>query len=134
MVKVAVSGYFDPLHVGHLNYLRAAKALGDWLVVIVNNTEQTVAKSGKEFLPLAERVEILKELRCVDEVVVSIDKDRSVCETLKMIGPDIFANGGDRHAGNIPEANLGIKLVDGVGGGKVQSSSWLKKNSLSASQ
>lgn len=123
---VAASGYFDPVHIGHIEYLTLAKALGDKLVVIVNNEAQTIAKKGKEFMPLKERVEIIKALRCVDEVVVSIDTDPSVCKTLEMIKPDIFAKGGDRYTYEIPETpickRLGIKIIDGLGA-KIQSSS-----------
>ena len=110
--------------------MRLAKQLGDKLIVIVNNEAQTIAKKGKEFMPIKERVEIIKALRCVDEVVISIDTDKSVCKTLEMIKPDIFAKGGDRYSYEIPETpvckKLGIKIVDGLGA-KIQSSSNLIK-------
>lgn len=136
MKKVIIaSGYFNPSHIGHINYLREAKNLGDILVVIVNNDEQVKIKQSAPFMAEAERIEIIKAVKYVDEVFLSIDKDRSVCESLKAIAQThsdsalFFANGGDRHAGNIPEAKIceefGIKMIDGVGGGKVQSSSWL---------
>ncbi len=111
---------------GHLECLELAKKLGDKLVVIVNNDEQAILKKGKAFMPLNERVEIIKALRCVDEVVISIDKDRTVCKTLEMLKPHIFAKGGDRNAGEIPESIVckthNIKIVDGLGA-KIQSSS-----------
>lgn len=136
MKKIIItSGYFNPLHVGHINYFKEAKKLGDVLVVIINNDEQVKIKGSVPFMPEQERMEIVKSMKSVDEAFLSIDKDRSVCESLKAIAkshPDcelFFANGGDRHAGNIPEVKVcdefNIKMVDGVGGGKVQSSSLL---------
>lgn len=131
MKIVAVSGYFDPLHVGHIELFKLARELGDKLVVIVNNNEQTEMKKGKYFMPAEERKKVLEELRCVDEVFVSVDKDRSVCESLRAVNPDIFANGGDRFNYEVPEAKvceeLGIEIVDGLGN-KIQSSSDLIKN------
>lgn len=125
-IVVATSGYFDPLHVGHIEYLREAKKLGDKLVVIVNNSEQAIMKKGFEFMPLKERMEIVKALGFVDKVIESIDEDGSQCETLKMLKPDIFAKGGDRFAHEIPETSVcrehGIKIIDGLGE-KIQSSS-----------
>ncbi len=96
MTVIAVSGYFDPIHVGHLEYLKMAKSLGDKLVVIINSDYQAELKKGKSFMPEADRLEIVGSLRCVDEVFLSIDKDKSVCKSLEHIKPDIFANGGDR--------------------------------------
>ncbi|MEK6952489.1 MAG: adenylyltransferase/cytidyltransferase family protein [Nanoarchaeota archaeon] len=129
-IIVAASGYFDPLHAGHVEYLEKAKALGNKLIVIVNNTKQAVLKKGYEFMPLEERIKILKALKFVDEVVPSIDEDASVVNSLEMIKPDIFAKGGDRVIGNIPEkeicSKLGIKIIDGLGE-KIQSSSELVK-------
>lgn len=128
MKVVCVSGYMDPLHVGHLEYLERAKALGDHLVVIVNNDEQARLKKGRAFMPAAERLRLIRSLQMVDSAVIACDKDRTVCETLKMVRPDIFANGGDQTNESIPEAaickELGIELVDGLGD-KIQSSSWL---------
>lgn len=129
MKTVAASGYFDPIHIGHIKYLKDSRKLGDKLIVILNNEIQVKMKKGCSFMPLNERIEILRSLRFVDDVVVSIDKDSSVCKTLEMLKPDIFAKGGDRTIDNIPEKatceKLGIKMVFGVGGGKIQSSSWL---------
>ena len=128
MKTVAASGYFNPLHKGHVEYLEKAKSLGDKLVVILNNDYQRALKGSKEFMSQEERMVILKALRCVDEVVLSIDMDPTVCKSLEMIKPDIFAKGGDRFASEIPEAEvcnrLGILMVDGLGN-KIQSSSWL---------
>ena len=128
IVKVAVSGYFDPIHIGHLEYLKMAKDLGDYLIVIVNNDYQCNLKKGKSFMNELDRVEIVKALKLVDEVFLSIDKDRTVCKSLKKLKPDIFANGGDRSTEEIPEAevcvNFNIKMIDGLGD-KIRSSSEL---------
>ena len=127
-IRVAVSGYFDPIHVGHLEYLRMAKELGDSLVVIVNNNYQCKLKKGKHFMDENDRVEIVKALRFVDEVFLSVDKDRTVCKSLEEIKPDIFANGGDRATSEVPETPIckkfNIKMVDGLGD-KIRSSSSL---------
>lgn len=126
------SGYFNPIHIGHIRYLKAAKKLGDELVVIVNNDNQVKVKCSDPFMNDKERMEIVANLKCVDRVVLSIDKDKSVRKTLKMIKPDIFATGADRTIFNIPEREtckkLGIKMVFGLGGKKIQSSSKLLKN------
>ena len=127
---VCVSGYFDPIHIGHIEYFKKAKAIGDKLVVIVNNDEQAYIKKGGSFMPTDERIQIINELKCVDKVVKSIDLDRTVRATLSSIEPkpSYFCNGGDQNNNSIPEAeicsNLGIELRDGLGD-KVQSSSWL---------
>ena len=118
-IRVAVSGYFDPIHVGHLEYLRMAKELGDSLVVIVNNNYQCKLKKGKHFMDENDRVEIVKALRFVDEVFLSVDKDRTVCKSLEEIKPDVFANGGDRATSEVPETpvckKFNINMVDGLG-------------------
>ena len=123
---VAVSGYFDPIHVGHLEYLELAKKIGDYLIVIVNNDFQAFLKKGKSFMSENDRVEIVSAIRCVDEVFLSIDEDSSVCKSLEHIKPDIFANGGDRKLDEIPETKVikkyNIKMVDGLGK-KIRSSS-----------
>ena len=127
-IRVAVSGYFDPIHVGHLEYLRMATELGDSLVVIVNNNYQCKLKKGKHFMDENDRVEIVKALRFVDEVFLSVDKDRTVCKSLEEIKPDVFANGGDRATSEVPETpvckKFNIKMVDGLGD-KIRSSSSL---------
>lgn len=128
MKKVAASGYFNPLHKGHVEYLQKARALGDYLVVIVNSDLQRAIKNSRPFMDEQERMYIVSALGCVDEVFLSIDEDATVCRSLEAISPDIFAKGGDRFAEEIPEAEvcrrLGIQMIDGLGG-KVQSSSWL---------
>ncbi len=127
---VCASLYADPLHSGHIEYLKLSRKLGDRLIVIVNNDNQSILKKGKVFIKCSERIKIIKELRCVDMVVESIDEDRSVCRTLEMLRPDVFTNGGDQFNNAIPEAKicekLGITLVDGLGS-KVQSSSEIIK-------
>lgn len=127
MKIVCTSGYFNPLHIGHLELFKEAKTLGDYLVVIVNNDEQVKLKGSKTFMDEDERVEIIKAIRYVDKVVLSIDKDKTIRETLKKISPDIFAKGGDSTSENTPEIDLGIKVVFNVGGDKIQSSSNLKQ-------
>lgn len=128
MIIVAASGGFDPLHIGHVEYLEKARRLGDKLVVIVNSDAFLQAKKGFVFMPYKERAIIIAALRCVDEVVPSIDEDQTVCKTLEMLRPSIFAKGGDRNAGNIPEAavcsHYNIQIIDGLGD-KIQSSSAL---------
>ena len=126
MKVVAISGYFDPIHVGHLEYINMAKKLGDKLVVIVNNNYQCELKKGKPFMDEKDRVIIVSNLKNVDEVFLSIDKDKTVCASLEKIKPDIFANGGDRKNYEIPESvickKFNIKIIDGLGD-KIRSSS-----------
>ena len=126
LTSVAVSGYFDPIHVGHLEFLELAKKLGDYLIVIINNNLQAELKKGSTFMDEKDRMEIVAALRCVDEVFLSIDTDKSVCKSLEHIKPDIFANGGDRSLDEIPETAVmkkyNIKMVDGLGS-KIRSSS-----------
>ena len=133
-VVVAVSGGFDPLHVGHTRMMREAKKLGDELVVILNNNNWLKKKKGFAFMPQWERKELIEAVKWVDRVVFTGHKanssDMSVCAELKKIKPHIFANGGDRKLDNIPEVpvcrEIGCRMVFNVGeGGKVQSSSWL---------
>ena len=127
---VCVSGYFDPIHIGHIEYFKKSKQIGDKLMVIVNNDNQAILKKGKSFMPIKERIEIIKELKCVDFVIESIDSDRTVCKTLETVDPkpDFFCNGGDQNNNTIPEVDIcnkrGIQLKDGFGD-KIQSSSWL---------
>ena len=130
MIVVAASGYFDPLHKGHIEYLKKSKNLGDVLIVIVNNDDQAKLKKGFSFMSVDERVEIIKSLEFVDDVVIASDSDRTVCESLRQLKPDIFAKGGDQNVGTIPEKKIcdehNIKIVDGLGD-KIQSSRWLLK-------
>lgn len=126
MKTVAVSGYFDPVHIGHLEYLKLAKKFGEKLIVIVNNNHQCVLKKGKAFMDEADRVEIVRCLKMVDEVFLSIDKDKTVCASLEFLKPDIFANGGDRSTKEVPETSIckkyNIEMIDGLGD-KIRSSS-----------
>ena len=126
LIIVSTSGYFDPLHVGHLECLEMAKELGDRLIVIVNSDLQAKLKKGKSFMNENDRMKIVSALKCVDHVFLSIDKDKSQCESLRHIQPDIFAKGGDRTSNEIPEAKvcreMNIKIVDGLGK-KIRSSS-----------
>lgn len=134
---IIVSGYFNPLHKGHIELFHNAKLNGEELFVIVNNDFQRSLKKSKQFMLEQERVLIVSELSIVDRVFLAIDKDRSVCDTLKMISKDFsnnhnlyFANGGDQNNESIPEAiicgQLGIGLIENLGA-KIQSSSWLLK-------
>lgn len=133
MTTVAAAGAFDPLHGGHVAHLRAARRLGDRLVVILNPDSDLLLKKNYCFMPYEERKAILEELRCVDEVIPAIDGDGTVAETLRALRPDIFAKGGDRTPDRMPQSELdvcrelGITIVYGVGGEKVQSSSELVK-------
>lgn len=135
---VICSGYFNPIHRGHVDYLVQAKSLGHSLLVIVNSDRQVQIKGSKPFMDERERVYIVNALHCVDDVWVSVDTDSSVCETIRDIHSKfglfydiVFANGGDRKDDNIPEyklcEELGIEMVFSVGGGKTQSSSDLIK-------
>lgn len=132
---IIVSGYFNPVHKGHIEYFNKAKAQGDKLFVIVNNDFQRELKGSKEFQTESERVFIVENLKAVDKVFLSIDQDRTVCETIRLISQELskeyqlgFANGGDQNNTSIPELpvcrELGIDLIDGLGE-KIQSSSWL---------
>jgi cytidyltransferase-like protein len=132
---IIVSGYFNPVHKGHIEYFQNAKLNGDELFVIVNSDIQRALKGSKEFQDEKERVFIVESLRLVDKCFLSIDMDRTVVESIKMIFNQFgneyqlaFANGGDQNNDTIPERpiceELGIELLDGLGR-KIQSSSWL---------
>ena len=125
---VVVSGGFDPIHVGHMRLIQAASKLGK-LIVILNNDGFLWNKKGFVFMPLEERKEILEGVKGVSEVVVAIDEDMSVSKTIEMIKPDIFATGGDVTKDKVRELEtckrFGVTILYGVGGGKIQSSSWL---------
>ena len=127
---VVVSGYFNPIHSGHIDYLESAKEIGDYLIVIVNNDKQVELKGSVPFMNQEERVKIVSSLRCVNKAVVSIDDDPTVCQSIRkeyyslqddpfFIGM-AFANGGDRKEGGVPEdvleEELGINMVYNVGG------------------
>lgn len=127
MKVVFVSGYFNPLHGGHLDLIEGARALGDKLIVIVNNDKQQLLKKGKIILDERNRLRLMRALKGVDEVVLSIDEDPPVIHTVEMVAKQhpgdelIFAQGGDRDSDKVnPEAEVcrqyGIKVVYGVGG------------------
>jgi len=132
---VIVSGYFNPIHKGHLEYFNNAKAAGDVLIVIVNNDLQRHLKGSKEFQKEDERLFIVQNIKAVDHAIIAIDTDRTVVSTIRLLHERYsdqyklaFANGGDQNNESIPETgvcnNLGIELIDGLGD-KIQSSSWL---------
>ena len=141
MATIIVSGGFDPVHVGHLRMFNESAALGDALIVIANNDNWLRQKKGYAFMPENERKEIIEGFESVTQCVLTTHEphctDMSVCEALRMLREQypeedlVFANGGDRKADNVPEyvlcEQLGIRMVFGVGGGKVQSSSDLTK-------
>jgi cytidyltransferase-like protein len=142
---VVVSGYFNPIHTGHIDYLKGARKLGTALIVIVNNDAQVRLKGSVPFMSQRDRLVIVNALECVSDAVPSIDTDGSVVRTLRSVRDKyhgrndyrsqpanchiIFANGGDRKVDNIPEydlcESLGIEMAFNVGGGKTQSSSEL---------
>lgn len=132
---VIVSGYFNPLHKGHLELFEKAKELGDALIVLVNNDKQREMKGSKFFMDEEERVQIIRALSIVDMAWISIDQDNTQNESLKLMVDKFretyklaFANGGDQNNNTIPEKEVcrqyGIELIDGLGD-KIQSSSWL---------
>ena len=128
---VAISGGFDPVHVGHVRMIKAAAKLGD-VIIITNSDAWLKRKKGYVFMPWEERQEILAEFKGVIDVIEAWDEDDTVCKTLERVKPDIFANGGDRKGDNTPEVelcmDLGIELAWNVGGDKIQSSSELVEN------
>ncbi|MFN3215682.1 MAG: adenylyltransferase/cytidyltransferase family protein [Acidimicrobiales bacterium] len=131
---VIVSGYFSPLHCGHLDMIESAAALGDKVVVIVNNNAQQILKKGKLIIDEADRLRIVQALRMVDEAMVAVDDDRTVCASITAIAeanPDhriVFANGGDRDSGAaVPETEVceryGIEMIFDMGGNTKRDSS-----------
>ena len=134
---IIISGYFNPLHKGHLELFEKAKAKGDELWVTVNSDFQRELKGSKEFMNQDERLIIVSAIGIVDKAVISIDKDKTQCATLRFLAKEygatydlFFANGGDQNNDSIPEVpickELGIRLLEGLGD-KIQSSSWLLK-------
>ena len=133
---ILVSGYFNPIHKGHIEYFENARKCGDQLWVIVNSDLQRDLKGSAAFQDENERLKIVSSLRVVDKAIMSIDHDRTVCKTIEEIVKNnstmhrrfMFANGGDQNNDSIPEAKickeLGVELIDGLGD-KIQSSSWL---------
>ena len=134
---IIVSGYFNPLHKGHLELFQKAKASGDQLWVIVNSDLQRELKGSKEFMDENERLIIVSSIKCVDKALISIDHDKTQCATLAHLAVKyradfelFFANGGDQNNDSISEITVckekGIGLLEGLGD-KIQSSSWLLK-------
>jgi cytidyltransferase-like protein len=125
MIVGCCSLYGNPLHQGHIEYLQKAKEECDYLIVIVNNDFQVMLKKGFLFMKEDERMAIIGAIRYVDEVVLSIDKDRSVCATLDTLNVHKFMNGGDRSTDEVPEKAIcdkkNILMVDGLGA-KINSS------------
>ena len=125
---VAVSGGMDPIHFGHVRMIQEAAQFGE-VIVILNSDEWLMRKKGFVFMSWEERAEILESIKGVRKVVRVDDSDGSVCEALRREKPTYFANGGDRTDKNTPEmevcVDLGISMLWGVGGGKIQSSSEL---------
>lgn len=134
---VCVSGGFDPVHVGHLRMMQEAAKFGE-VTVIVNSDDWLMRKKGYIFMPFTERCEIIQGFGCVTTTSHVDDSDNTVCEALRRLKPDYFANGGDRKTDNTPEMDVceehGVELLWGVGGGKVQSSSTLVETSGMISQ
>ena len=135
---IIVSGYFNPIHVGHIEYFKAAKKHAEYLFVIVNNDLQRELKGSKEFMKEKERLLIVESISLTDKVFLSIDHDKTVSKTIEMISKKYsdeyefyFGNGGDQNNESIPESEickqLKISLVDGLGD-KIQSSSWILKS------
>ena len=139
MIRVAVSGGFDPVHVGHIELFEKAKMLGDWLIVIVNSDEFLIRKKGLYMMPLGDRVRIIGALKTVDEVMPSTDKDMTVSQSLRKLRDIwsyeriIFANGGDRIEAVEEESKvcteLNIEQVFRLGD-KIRSSSDYIKNAI----
>jgi len=141
-MKIGIlSGYFNPLHGGHLNMILDAKKRYDEVVVIVNNDKQQKMKKGSIIMTEQERTNIMLELKSIDLVILSVDEDRTVCKTLERIrnasGPEaelFFCNGGDQDSTTIPEAKTclenNISLRDGIGGAKTNSSTRIHKKTF----
>ena len=139
---VIASGYFNPIHKGHIEYLNRSKSIGDFLFVIVNNDSQRAMKGSKEFMKEDERLLVVNNLKSVDEAMIAIDENSRLVEKsiefiYNQIGSKfdkvIFSNGGDQTQNTIGEKEicerLGIEMVFGLGD-KIQSSSWLLKNNI----
>jgi D-beta-D-heptose 7-phosphate kinase/D-beta-D-heptose 1-phosphate adenosyltransferase len=137
MRVVVISGFFNPIHCGHIDYIRAAASLGDKLVVIVNNDEQVRLKGTVPFMSEEDRLKIVSNIKGVDSAVIAVDEDGTVCESVRaeyhryyndyFFTSMVFANGGDRKEGGIPESvlegEIGVGMIYNVGGEKTESSS-----------
>ena len=138
MKVIVTGGGFDPIHEGHIELFKEARQLGDKLVVMLNSDKQLIKKKGKTFYSSEEeRKKILESIKYVDEVIIDPGHDTTCEEALKLIKPNILAKGGDRTENSMPEIELtvcqelGIEIAYGVGGDKIQSSSWLIAKSSS---
>tara|TARA_B100002019_G_scaffold39869_1_gene33412 strand:- start:597 stop:1061 length:465 start_codon:yes stop_codon:yes gene_type:complete len=141
-----VSGYFNPIHTGHLDYIETAKSKCDLLYVIVNNDKQVSLKGSKNFMDQDSRLRIVKALKCVDKAMIAKDTDKTVCLSIGSIYKEFcddpfvtdiyFMNGGDRKEGDVPEhdvcTKLLIQMLYNIGGGKTESSSTLLQKVASA--
>jgi D-beta-D-heptose 7-phosphate kinase/D-beta-D-heptose 1-phosphate adenosyltransferase len=130
---VAVSGGFDPLHVGHIRYFLAAKQIAPILVVILNGDSFLMRKKGYAFMPLEERIEIIQNIKCVDVVWPFESESDNVADAIRAIKPDYFAKAGDRNLGNIPLDEIlacrevGCEIRDGLDSSYTKHSSLLVK-------
>lgn len=136
---VITSGYYNPVHRGHVEYLQLAKRLffETYHIAIVNNEKQSLDKKGRVVIPLEDRTAVVEAIRYVDEVFISIDEDKSVCKSLEYLAKQhtgekiVFAKGGDRYSGEIPEKKVcdqyNIEIIDGLGE-KIQSSSEITRD------
>ena len=125
-IATIVSGFFSPIHVGHLDMIEAASKHGDRLIVIVNNNDQQMMKKGKIIMDEQDRLRVVNALEIVDEAIIAVDTDRTVSASLALLAdkyPDshlVFANGGDRKPEFVPETAVcnerGIEMVFGMGG------------------
>ena len=134
---IIMSGGFDPVHKGHLRMFREASWLGHQVIVGLNSDDWLTRKKGKPFMDFKERKEILEGFKYINQVLAFDDKDETANDIIKQICSlyrnfDVniyFANGGDRTSDNVPEMKvcdeLGVEMIWGIGGGKIQSSSWL---------
>ena len=138
---IIVSGGFDPVHKGHMRMFREAANLGANVIVGLNSDEWLTRKKGKPFMNFGERKEILEAFRYINQVIPFDDSDDSACDVIEKVNSMYdtdhkiyFANGGDRGKNNVPEVDtckdLGVIMLWGVGGGKIQSSSWLIKGGI----
>lgn len=140
MIRGVVAGGWDPLRPGHTRHMKAARALCDYLIVIVSTDADMIRKKGFSFQPMEDRMELIRDYPYVDEILASIDKDGTVAETLRMLKPDIFAKGGDRTPDNMPQneidacREIGCQIVYGVGDEKDGSSTELVKEAARALQ
>lgn len=137
-LTIAVSGGFDPIHPGHIKMFGQASKIGT-LVVIVNSDEFLIKKKGYRVMPLADRIKVIKEFKCVSDVIPASDEDGTVAETIRTLSPHVFANGGDRSVPNEIEdkvcREIGCSQLFGLGGyDKMSSSSDLMKEAFDAYQ